>query len=210
MTTRAIAVIWILIFSALLTGCITEVWTGATVVYDRHNIYKKISDYQLAANASRALYKDKVFKRDDCHIDLAIINGDILMAGSVPTAELRKEAFDRISVLKDYRRIFNQLSITQRQDNVIEDDWITAKIRSQIFADSDINPHDFKVVTTNQIVYLMGDVIPEEAARVIHIARACAGVKRVVKLFKYYNLSDHPQEASPQGAVISQPTAKSQ
>ena len=206
MTTRAIAVIWILIFSALLTGCITEVWTGATVVYDRHNIYKKISDYQLAANASRALYKDKVFKREDCDIDLAIINGDILMAGSVPTIELRQEAFDRITALQGYRRIFNQLSTTQRNNNTIEDNWITAKIRSQIFTDSDINPHDFKVVTSDQIVYLMGDVIPEEAARVIHIARSCAGVKRVVKLFKYYNLSDHPQDISPQGATSTQLT----
>ena len=147
-----------------------------------------------------------MFKREDCDIDLAIINGDILMAGSVPTIELRQEAFDRITALQGYRRIFNQLSTTQRNNNTIEDNWITAKIRSQIFTDSDINPHDFKVVTSDQIVYLMGDVIPEEAARVIHIARSCAGVKRVVKLFKYYNLSDHPQDISPQGATSTQLT----
>lgn len=194
MTTRHIALLLMLVLSALLTGCITSVWTGANIVYDRHNIYKKLSDYQLAANASRALYQDKMFKRDDCDIDLAIINGDILMAGSVPTVELRQEAFDRLAALKGYRRIFNQLSTTQSNDDTLKDDWITAKIRSQILADSDINPHDFKVVTSDQIVYLMGDVIPEQAARVIHIARACTGVKRVVKLFKYYNLSDKPQE----------------
>ena len=51
----------------------------------------------------------------------------------------------------------------------------------------------FKVVTSERIVYLMGDVIPAEAARVIYFARTCEGVKRVVKLFKYYNLSDHPE-----------------
>jgi hypothetical protein len=38
----------------------------------------------------------------------------------------------------------------------------------------------------------MGDVIPKEANIVIQIARECAGVKRVVKLFKYYNLDDKP------------------
>ena len=40
----------------------------------------------------------------------------------------------------------------------------------------------------------MGDVIPKEAAIVIQIARRCPGVKRVVKLLKYYNLSDKPEK----------------
>ena len=188
--------ILLMVSTLCLTACITDVWTGATLVYDRHNVYKKLSDLQLAANASHALYyKDQTFKRSDCSIDLAIINGDILLAGHVPTSELREEAFTRITALTGYRRIFNQLSIGGAISDTLQDDWITAKIRSQIFADSKIDPHVFKVVTSEQIVYLMGDVIPMEATRVIHIARSCAGVKRVVKLFKYYNLSDHPQEA---------------
>jgi osmotically-inducible protein OsmY len=184
----------LIVITVGLTGCITDVWTGATLVYDRHNVYKKISDLQLAANASHALYKDQTFKSSDCSIDLAVINGDILLAGHVPTSDLREEAFARITALSGYRRIFNQLAIGRERIDPLQDDWITAKIRSQIFADSKIDPHQFKVVTSERIVYLMGDVIPSEAARVIHIARSCMGVKRVVKLFKYYNLSDHPQE----------------
>ena len=83
--------------------------------------------------------------------------------------------------------------------NTVLDDWITTKIRSQIFADSAIDPHVFKVVTSDQIVYLMGDVSPSEAKRVVQIASACDGVRRVVTLLKYYNLSDHP----PEGMVIT-------
>lgn len=178
--------------SMLLAGCISNIWTGANLIYDRHNIYKKISDYQLAANASRALYKDKVFKCQDCSIDIAVFNGDMLLAGSVPSNALRQEAFDRIKTLQGTRRLFNQLAVDRIPDKTLADDWITTKIRSEILADSDIDPHSFKVVTADGIVYLMGDVVPSEARRVIHIARTCDGVKRVVKLFKYYNLSDHP------------------
>ena len=188
------AVTFLLVSCAGLTGCISDVWTGASLVYDRHNVYKKLSDYQLAANANRALYKDKLFKRDDCSIDLAIINGDILLAGHVPTDELRQEANERVTSVGGYRRLFNQLAVSTAGNDTLEDDWITAKIRSQIFADSAIDPHQFKVVTSEQIVYLMGDVIPAEASRVIQFARSCAGVKRVVKLFRYFNLSDKPQE----------------
>jgi osmotically-inducible protein OsmY len=190
---KGLKFLWLTLSCILLSGCITDVWTGVSLVYDRHNVYKKISDFELAANVNHAIYKDKAFKRSDCYIDMAISNGDILLAGHVPTIELRQEAFQRIAALNGHRRIFNQLAIATLPDNSIQDDWITAKIRSQIFADSDINPHDFKVITSDQIVYLMGDVIPKEAAIVINIAQECDGVKRVVKLFKYYNLSDKPE-----------------
>ena len=182
----------------LLTGCISNVWTGATLVYDRHNIYKKLRDYRLAAATSRALFKDASLKCDDCSIDVAVFNGDILLSGHVPTIELRQEAQGRVKEVHGYRRIFNQLATKHLTDTTIQDNWITAKVRAGIFADADIDPHSFKVVTSDQIVYLMGDVIPKEADRVIHIARECAGVKRVVKLFKYYNLGDQPVAQNPE------------
>lgn len=188
-STRALL---ILMMSMLLTGClgISGVWTGAELVYDRHNLYKKFNDYQLVAQANRALYRDKMFKRDDCYIDLAAFNGDLLLVGHVPTPELRDEAYARVARKTGYRRLFNQLAIGHSDGNDAEDSWITAKIRSQIVADAEIDPHQFKVITVDQVVYLMGDVLPEEAARVIQIARETDDVIRVVKLFKYYHLSD--------------------
>lgn len=162
------------------------------LVYDRHNIYKKLSDYRLSAGASRALFKDEDLKCAECSIDVAVFNGDVLLSGHVPTAALRQEARNRVAEVHGYRRIFNQLATHHLTDTTLQDNWITTKIRSGIFADADIDPHSFKVVTSDQIVYLMGDVIPKEADRVIHLARECAGVKRVVKLFKYYNLDDKP------------------
>ncbi len=180
----------LLLGCCLLTGCINNLWTGANLVYSRHHVYKKLSDYQLAAMASHALFHDYVFKCEGCSVDLTIFNGDILLAGHVPTARLRSEAIKRIVALKGYRRAFNQLDLSSQPSRSIEDGWITAKIRGGIFADADIDPNAFKVVTSDSIVYLMGDVKPQQAEKVISIARNTANVKRVVKLFKYYNLSD--------------------
>ncbi|MBA3536734.1 MAG: BON domain-containing protein [Tatlockia sp.] len=178
----------------LLTGCVSNLITGATLIYDRHNVYKKLSDVQLAAKASHALFHDHVFKRNDCSVDLAVFNGDILLAGHVPTTELRQEAKQRILALNGYRRLFNQIDLSGQSANTVEDSWITAKIRSRIFADSEIDPHVFKVITSDRIVYLMGDVRPQQAAKVVDIARNTENVARVVKLFKYYNLSNYPLE----------------
>jgi len=173
-----------------LSGCLTGLWTGASLIYDRHDVYKKAGDFQLGATAGRVLYRDKRFKGKDTVIDLATFNGDILMAGHVPTTALRDEAQTRVMRIPGYRRVFNQLSVSAAPNNAIQDSWITAKIRSGILAHAEIDPDQFKIVTSDRIVYLMGDVIPAQARQVIYIARKCAGVKRVVKLLKYYNLSD--------------------
>ena len=180
----------VILSSFLLTGCIGQIWTGASTVYNRHSLYKHLSDFQLSANASRAIYKDKTFKRSDCIIDIAVLNGDILLAGHVPTAALKAEAIGRVRSLHEYRRLFNQISVGPSNDNRLRDDWITTKLRSKIIANSNLDPNSFKVVTSDFIVYLMGDVHPDQARKVIYMARTCAGVKRVVTLFKYYHLSD--------------------
>lgn len=182
----------LLLGSLLLTGCLSNVITGANLIYDRHNVYKKLSDFQLAAKSSQALFQDYVFKCEECSVDLAVFNGDILLAGHVPTAKLRQEAQQRIIALGGYRRLFNQIDLSSQPANNVEDSWITTKIRSRIFADSEIDPHVFKVITSDRRVYLMGDVRPEQAAKVIAIARNTENVERVVKLFKYYNLSKYP------------------
>ncbi len=189
---RALIQVSLLACSLLLPGCLSDVWTGANLVYDRHNVYIKLNDFQLNANASRALYHDTVFKHDDCSIDLAVFNRDVLLVGRVPTEALRQEAYERVKSVPGKRRFFKQLAVNHTPENPVLDSWITAKIRSQILADSDINPSQFKVLTHGQIVYLMGDVVPAQAEKVIFFARKNSSVSRVVKLFKYYNLSDKP------------------
>ncbi|MDI9818005.1 MULTISPECIES: BON domain-containing protein [unclassified Legionella] len=187
----------VLLLVSLLTGCFSNLWTGAVLIYDRHNVYKKVNDYQLAANAQQKLYQDKVFKQEGCAIDLAVFNGDILLAGHVSTSVLRETAVARVLSLSGYRRVFNQIEVGKKSANTLQDSWITTKIRSRIFADATIDPGSFKIVTSDRIVYLMGDVKPDQAARVIDIARNVSGVIRVVKLLKYYHLSE--QAALNQG-----------
>ncbi len=174
----------------LLNACIADIWTGANLVYDRHNIYIKANDFQLAASISRALYRDKMFKRSDCAIEIAVFNQDVLVVGHVPTQALRQAVESRIRAIPDIKRFFNQLELSSEGENPLLDSWITTTIRSEILADSSIDPHHFKVVTADQIVYIMGNAMPDQAQKVIDYARRCRGVKRVVKLLKYYHLSD--------------------
>lgn len=180
---------YLLITSTLLTGCMGGVWTGMNLVYTRHNVYKKVDDFHLALQANQLLFSDKTLKQEGAYLDLAVFNGDVLLAGHLPDAALRQLACDRLSALTGYRNLFKQVALSSDVNNGVEDSWITTKILSQIIADAEIDPGVFKIVTADRIVYIMGDVPPKQAHLVIAIARKTGAVMRVVKLLKYYQLT---------------------
>lgn len=173
----------------LLQGCVSGVWSGANFIYDRHNVYKKISDYSLGQHTTKILFADKVLKQKGCGLDVAIFNQDILIAGHVPNRKLYDTAMRRISYLNNYRHLYKVIRISD-EDTSLDDTWITTKVRSQIIADSEVDPNIFKVITVDSTVYLMGDVPKKQAQRVIAIARETDGVLKVIKLLHYYTLSD--------------------
>lgn len=179
---------WILILALCLglSGCLSNIWTGANLVYDRHGVYKKLNDYQLILAVNNALYADKIFKCDICTLDVAIFKGDILISGHLPSSTLRAEAQHRLASIRGYRHLFIELGVSKERSNSLQDSWITTKIRSQIFADDSIDPNAFKIVTSDSIVYLMGEVKADQAHKVISIARTSSGVSRVVKLMRYF------------------------
>ncbi|MFI4918449.1 MAG: BON domain-containing protein [Legionellales bacterium] len=169
----------------LITGCLGSAWTGASLLYDRHDVYSELNDYKLSATAGHLLASDKLFERSGCKLDLAVFHGTVLLAGHVTSKELRQIALDRLHSLSGYRLIYNQLAVTSgTSSTAIFDSWITTKIRSKIFADASIAPKDFKIVTVDGIVYIMGDIRKDQAEQIITIARNTDRVIRVVKLFR--------------------------
>lgn len=176
----------VLCLSLLLSGCLGTIWTGAYTVYDRHSVYLKLNDFQLSTQVNEVLAVNKTFANSECVIDITVFNGDILLAGHLPSLEMMEEFNRRISKVKGYRRLFIKMVVQQVSSNSIEDSWLTAKVRSLIFADASIDPKAFKIVTTDRIVYLMGDVKPDQAEKVINMARSVEGVTRVVKLLRYF------------------------
>jgi osmotically-inducible protein OsmY len=179
----------LILVTYMLSGCLGGLWTSANVIYDRHNIYKKIADYQLTGNTIQALHADKKFKAPGCVIDITVFKQNILLAGHVPSTSIRDEAQARIAAVSKNKRIYNQLTVANQTTNTLQDSWITAKIRTKILADSSIDPNTFKVTTTDNIVYLLGEMKTDEAQKVIHIVRNVNGVEKVVKILQYYTFT---------------------
>jgi osmotically-inducible protein OsmY len=67
----------------------------------------------------------------------------------------------------------------------VDDAAITAKVKTKMAADGDINPFNIDVDTNEGVVTLQGRVKKEEArTRAEQLARETSGVKRVINLVK--------------------------
>ncbi|MBI4378500.1 MAG: BON domain-containing protein [Nitrospinae bacterium] len=69
----------------------------------------------------------------------------------------------------------------QTAGEVVDDQWITTKIKSKFIADPDISAFKINVDTENGVVTLKGKVNSEgEAEKAVLIAKNTKGVKKVV------------------------------
>ena len=123
---------------------------------------------------------------DDAHLTIVSYNGFVLLAGQVPSEDLKTLAADVVREVDDVRRIYNELEIgpAVTAGTITNDTWITTQVKSKLLASSDTPGTRVKVVTENSVVYLMGLLTEAEADRVALEAAEVSGAERVVKLFE--------------------------
>ena len=123
---------------------------------------------------------------DDAHLSIVSFNGFVLLAGQVPSEVLKTLATDVVRKIEGVRRIYNELEIGPATSlgTRSHDTWITTKVKSKLLASSDTPGARVKVVTENNVVYLMGLLTEEEADRVSLVAGEVSSAERVVQLFE--------------------------
>jgi osmotically-inducible protein OsmY len=164
--------------------------TGAQVVYDRHNLQKKLNNHYAALQAYRSIYID----RDDyknTSVSVSAFNDILLITGQTPTAKQKTEIGQLVKDVAENREVYNFAEVSSPSSYLTEmsDGWITTKIKAQYIASSEIDPNLIKVITENGTVFLLGVLTPEQADVAVQIARTTTGVQNVVKLFSYYRVT---------------------
>ncbi|ARN74877.1 BON domain-containing protein [Oceanicoccus sagamiensis] len=121
------------------------------------------------------------------NIVVVSFNGVVLLAGQVNTAELRILAAETVAKINKVRRVHNEITVSGTTTMVARsnDSWITTKVKTKLLASSQVEGGRIKVVTENGVVYLLGLVTKDEAARAAEIARTTGGVQKVVRIFEY-------------------------
>lgn len=183
------------IFASTLTGCVALVAgtaataAGVAVAKDRRTAGTVVEDSTTEAKVYKIIdaltpqhFREKV------HAHVVSYNGNVLLLGQVPNAELVKKYLPEIKLIPKVRSVHNELTIGPITSMAVRsnDSLITTKVKAKMLAYPDkLDGTKVKVVTEDSIVYLLGIVSTDEASAAVDIARHVKGVRKVVKVFEY-------------------------
>ncbi len=178
-----------------LTGCVPAVIVagtavgatiGGAIIYDKRSLKTQMHDRDASQTAQNLINHDRKL-RDRSHISVATYNHIGLMVGQAQTPALRKRAFQLVSKIKYFRRIYNEVTIAGSTSEVqrANDDLMTGKVKAALLTAKGVHSNQIKVVTENSVVYLMGIVSKKQAKIAANVARRVSGVRKVVMVFQY-------------------------
>ena len=145
-----------------------------------------IDDEFIERIAAREINKsDPLLKA--ANINIVSFNGLVLLTGQIQDSQLSRKTESVVRKIRKVRKVHNELQIGSPISLVARtnDAWLTTKIRTKLLAETNIENNNYKVVTENGIVFLMGVVSKNDSKSVVEIARNVFGVQKVVKVFEY-------------------------
>jgi len=178
----------LLVLSAVLQGCFpvlaTGVGSGALMATDRRSSGIYIEDEAIENKALARIgeqFKQRV------HVNVTSFNRKVLLTGEVPDEATRAGIGKTAAAVENVRDVHNATvvalpsSLTSRSNDAL----LTSKVKLNFTNNKRFSPNHVKVVTENEVVYLLGLVKRAEADAASEIASTTGGVRKVVRMFEY-------------------------
>lgn len=179
------------ISTLFLSACIPAVVGGAAatsaVAYDKRTTGTIIDDQGIEVKVRHQIDEYEHINLDaNSHIVIVSYNEVVLLVGQVASTAAKDKIGELTAKVQKVRKVHNELEVGEPTSLVTRshDAWITTKIKSSS-GFNEINPLHTKVVTENDVVYLMGIVTRQQADQLTELARSTTGVARVVRVFEY-------------------------
>lgn len=176
---------------AHLSGCAVVAIGGAgaaatATAIDSRTTGAQVEDQTIELKAYRALNADAELKQE-AHLNVTSYNSVVLLTGETPTPALRRRAVALVKGIDKVTHIYDEIAIAAPSSLVSRsgDAYLTAKVKTRMFADEQLSGLKIKVLTEDGVVYLMGLVSRAEADRATDIARRTGGAQKVVRLFQH-------------------------
>ncbi len=184
---RLFVVAGLISFAGLSQGCVAVAGGGAavagtTVAQDR-SIGKAVSDENLNLSIRREL--DRVDL--DHLVDVSVIQGHVVLTGTVYTQDQRIDAAKAAWAFKDVKDVDNEVQVGKPGGPIryAKDAWITTRVRTTLWGDKKVKGVNYDVETVRGIVYLMGNAKSrQELEEAVEKVRRIGGVKKVVSLVR--------------------------
>ncbi|KGK10355.1 BON domain-containing protein [Vibrio navarrensis] len=187
----------LLLSTLMLSGCaglfIAGAATTANIVTDTRTTKEIWQDnnieFEIAAIGNKAPYVGNV------RIVASSYNGTVVLMGQASSAEERASFESQARNVKGVNVLHNQVRVKTPLgvSDISNDSWITAKVKSALLAESELNGVKVKVITEDKEVFLFGYVTEAQAKKATEIARNISGVKQVIRAFEYGNAKTEEQ-----------------
>jgi len=178
------------ISAILITGCaeVINVTTSKPIEMkaNTRTMGAKLNDQEIET-AAKVNIKKADSALEHAHVNIDSFNGIVLLTGQVDSDELKNLCAETVYKLNPVREIHNELTVGPATSFSTRslDAWITTKVKAQLVANSETQSRRVRVITENQVVYLMGMVSQEEADKITNMVSHTADVTQVVKVFEY-------------------------
>ena len=152
---------------------------------DNRSIIDKVNDDNLSLQALDAINRIGLEHRD-IRFNIITNGGYILVIGQVKNRSAKQRIDKQLATIKDAKGIYNELRIAKPIGFAQEtqDSWITARVKTELSRERDVNTFEIKVVTENQEVFLIGSVTKEVSDDATNITRKVSSVKQVSRVFQ--------------------------
>lgn len=184
-TRSAAALALLLALPFTLSSCI-EFFVGAAAttgiaIAEERSVGDAVDDLTIRAELNQLFFEENIELYQN--VSFSVIEGRVLLKGSVPTPENRVNALRLAWQAAGVREVINEIQVTDEGGilDYARDTWISAQLKGLLLVDVDVLSINYSVETVNGTVYIMGIAQDEEElTRVIEHARNIEDVKRVV------------------------------
>lgn len=170
---------------ALMTGCAAVVVGGGAtggykVATDERTTGDMVDDITISTNIKTAMLKDSGVKGRN--VDVDVVNGVAYLTGMVDSGKESARAAEIAGQTSGVKQVKNELQIGSRSlGEVTDDEILGSKIKAKLIGEPGIRSLNIDVDVYRKVVYLTGIADnSEQKQKVMALAHAVAGVKRVV------------------------------
>jgi osmotically-inducible protein OsmY len=172
-----------------LVGCApSTILAIPTSITDRRTTEVQIADNKIFLAAWNPIQEITENEKQKSHFNIVVYNRAVVIVGEVPTEEVKNKITEALSKIKKVKTVHNKMVVGQvcKIKQRAKDTITTSNVKSRLFlaVNNDLHPLHTKIMTENDVIYLLGIVNEKEANEAIKIAKSSKGVKLVVPLFE--------------------------
>ena len=181
-----------ILFITQLVGCAPSTLLAIPQsVADRRPTEVQITDNKIFLSAWSPIQEITEIEAQKSHVNLTVFNKAIIIVGQVPSEDVKNRITKALLKIKNVKTVHNKIvvSLASTLKQRAKDTITTSNVKARMFLDlkNDLYPMHVKIMTENDVIYLLGLVNDKEADEAIRIAKSSKGVKLVIPLFELDN-----------------------